>query len=165
MKWFKKYLLPGLIFQSVIIGGGYGTGRELVEFFLTQGPKNGYFGMITTMLVWSLVMAVSFELARIGKNYNYRTFLSSLLGKGWVIYEILYLALLILAISVVGSAANKLLSELFGRIGTAGHYSYHGNNCCNRFLWWKSYRKNLVCLVYCPICRVYNPICCGLEFV
>jgi len=114
MKWFKKYLLPGLIFQSVIIGGGYGTGRELVEFFLTQGPKNGYFGMITTMLVWSLVMAVSFELARIGKNYNYRTFLSSLLGKGWVIYEILYLALLILAISVVGSAANKLLTDLFG---------------------------------------------------
>ena len=110
MKWFKKYLLPGLIFQSVIIGGGYGTGRELVEFFLTQGPKNGYFGMITTMLVWSLVMAVSFELARIGKNYNYRTFLSSFLGKGWVIYEILYLALLILAISVVGSAANKLLT-------------------------------------------------------
>lgn len=114
MKWFKIYLLPGLIFQSVIIGGGYGTGRELVEFFLTQGPKNGYFGMITTMLVWSLVMAVSFELARIGKNYNYRTFLSSLLGKGWIIYEILYLALMILAISVVGSAANKLLNEMFG---------------------------------------------------
>jgi uncharacterized membrane protein YkvI len=114
MQWFKKYLLPGLIFQSVIIGGGYGTGRELVEFFLTQGPKNGYFGMITTMLVWSLVMAISFELARIGKNYNYRTFLSSFLGKGWVIYEILYLALLILAISVVGSAANKLLTQLFG---------------------------------------------------
>jgi len=41
-------------------------------------------------------MAISFELARIGKNYNYRTFLSSLLGKGWVIYEILYLALMIL---------------------------------------------------------------------
>jgi len=114
MKWFKKYLLPGLIFQSVIIGGGYGTGRELVEFFLTQGPKDGYFGMITTMLVWSLVMAISFELARIGKNYNYRTFLSSLLGKGWVIYEILYLALMILVISVVGSAANKLLNEMFG---------------------------------------------------
>lgn len=114
MNWFKKYLLPGLIFQSVTIGGGYGTGRELVEFFLTQGPKNGYFGMITSMLVWSLVMAISFELARIGKNYNYRTFLNSLLGKGWVIYELLYLVLMILVISVVGSAANKLLNEMFG---------------------------------------------------
>lgn len=32
--FFRKYLLPGLVFQSLTIGGGYGTGRELVEFFL-----------------------------------------------------------------------------------------------------------------------------------
>ena len=44
--WFKKYLLPGFIFQSLVIGGGYGTGRELVEFFLLLGPKNGILGMI-----------------------------------------------------------------------------------------------------------------------
>ena len=31
--WFQRYLLPGFVFQSVIIAGGYGTGRELVEFF------------------------------------------------------------------------------------------------------------------------------------
>ena len=31
---FKKYFLPGFVFQSMVIGGGYGTGRELVEFFL-----------------------------------------------------------------------------------------------------------------------------------
>lgn len=114
MIWFKKYLMPGLIFQSVIIGGGYGTGRELVEFFLIHGPKNGYLGMIIAMLVWSLVMAISFELARMSKNYNYRSFLSDLLGKGWFVYELLYLALVILVISVVGSASNKLLKELFG---------------------------------------------------
>lgn len=114
MIWFKKYLLPGLIFQSVIIGGGYGTGRELVEFFLSQGPINGYLGMITAMLVWSIVLAISFELARLGKNYNYRNFLNDLLGRGWYVYEILYLALVILVISVVGSASNKLLKELFG---------------------------------------------------
>jgi len=39
--FFQKYLLPGFIFQSLIIGGGYGTGRELVEFFLTAGPLAG----------------------------------------------------------------------------------------------------------------------------
>jgi uncharacterized membrane protein YkvI len=114
LEWFKKYLLPGLIFQSVTIGGGYGTGRELVEFFLTQGPRNGYFGMITSMVVWGLVMAISFELARIGNAYNYRTFLRALLGKGWGLYEALYLAMMILVISVVGSAANQLLNEMFG---------------------------------------------------
>ena len=143
MIWFKKYLLPGLIFQSVTIGGGYGTGRELVEFFLTQGPKNGYFGMITSMLVWSLVMAISFELARIGKNYNYRTFLRSLLGKGWGIYEMLYLAMMILVISVVGSAANELLSEMFGiseLLGTIiimviiAAIAFYGGKVIERFL-------------------------------
>ena len=36
MALFNKYLLPGFIFQSLIIGGGYGTGRELVEFFLSE---------------------------------------------------------------------------------------------------------------------------------
>ena len=35
--FFKKYLLPGFVFQSIVIGGGYGTGRELVEFFMTTG--------------------------------------------------------------------------------------------------------------------------------
>ena len=50
--WFKKYLLPGFIFQSLVIGGGYGTGRELVEFFLLLGPKNGILGMIVSRIFW-----------------------------------------------------------------------------------------------------------------
>ena len=58
--WFKKYLLPGFIFQSLVIGGGYGTGRELVEFFLLLGPKNGILGMIVSMIIWCVVLAVSY---------------------------------------------------------------------------------------------------------
>ncbi len=44
--FFRKYLLPGFIFQSVIIGGGYGTGREIIEFFLSHGPVKGIAGML-----------------------------------------------------------------------------------------------------------------------
>jgi len=40
---FQRWLLPGFLFQSVIIGGGYATGRELVEFFLSVGPPAGLF--------------------------------------------------------------------------------------------------------------------------
>ena len=36
-RFFRVYLLPGFVFQSIIIGGGYGTGRELVEWFMSQG--------------------------------------------------------------------------------------------------------------------------------
>ena len=79
-KFFNTYLLPGFVFQSITIGGGYGTGRELVEFFMTQGPLGGLFGMFLSMLIWSLVLAVSFELARKSRSYDYRTFIKSLLG-------------------------------------------------------------------------------------
>ena len=43
---FKAYVLPGIVFQSVIIAGGYGTGREMVEYFLNYGPVGGLLGMI-----------------------------------------------------------------------------------------------------------------------
>ena len=57
-------MLPGLIFQSVVIGGGYGTGRQLVEFFLCTGPLDGYLGMLLATLIWSAILAVTFVLSR-----------------------------------------------------------------------------------------------------
>ena len=32
-----KYLIPGFIFQSVVIGGGYGTGAEIAQYFGVNG--------------------------------------------------------------------------------------------------------------------------------
>lgn len=40
---FKRWLLPGLGVKAVVIGGGYATGRELAEFFLSNGPWGGLF--------------------------------------------------------------------------------------------------------------------------
>ncbi len=76
MRWstFQRYLLPGFVFQSVVIAGGYGTGRELVEFFLTNGPLPGRLGMLASTVVFSVVAAVSYELARRFRTYDYRSF-------------------------------------------------------------------------------------------
>lgn len=52
---FQRFLLPGLAFKSVVIGGGYATGRELAEFFLPSGPNGGMMGMLLTMAIWSVV--------------------------------------------------------------------------------------------------------------
>ena len=30
--FYAKYLLPGVILQSVLIGGGYATGREIYQY-------------------------------------------------------------------------------------------------------------------------------------
>ena len=43
-KRFQKYFVPGIVFQSCVIAGGYGTGRELVEYFMGYGPKGGLLG-------------------------------------------------------------------------------------------------------------------------
>ena len=43
----QRILIPGLVFQGIVIGGGYSTGRELVEFFLTSGPLGALLGMLT----------------------------------------------------------------------------------------------------------------------
>ena len=111
--FFNKYLLPGFIFQSLIIGGGYGTGRELVEFFLSEGPVYGLINMGIATLIWSVVLAICFEFSRIGNHYEYRSFLKDLLGKLWIGYEYLYLVGLVLVVSVMGSASGEIFSEMF----------------------------------------------------
>ena len=78
--------MPGFIFQSIVVGGGYGTGRELVEFFMTEGPLSGLMGMMVSMIIWSLVLAISFELARIGKSYDSRTLLTYILSNFFPLY-------------------------------------------------------------------------------
>lgn len=114
MNNLRKYFIPGFIFQSITIGGGYGTGRELVQFFLTKGPLQGLGAMLIATILWSLVLAATFELARMTKSLDYRTFLGHLLGKGWIAYELVYVAGMILVVSVLGSASGELLHEMVG---------------------------------------------------
>ena len=112
-RFIKVYIIPGLIFQSLVIGGGYGTGRELVEFFLKEGPAGGLLGMLVSTAIWSLVLALSFEWARISRSYDYRSFINGLLGKGWIAYESVYFLGVILVVSVLGSAAGELTHSIF----------------------------------------------------
>ena len=111
--FYKKFLLPGFILQSVVIAGGYGTGRELVEYFMQYGPKNGLLGMIITTLLWAAVSAASFEFARIFRTYDYRTFFKQLLGGAWPLYEICYIILLFIVLGVCGAAAGSILRDTF----------------------------------------------------
>jgi len=112
---FKKYFVPGIIFQSVVIAGGYGTGRELVEFFLNFGVVGGFIAMVViSTLVWAAVCAATFEFARVFKAYDYRTFFSKLLGKAWWLYEVCYFVLLLIVLAVIASSAGTILFELFG---------------------------------------------------
>src|ERR1700733_16154987 len=104
--WFQRYLLPGLAFKAVVIGGGYATGRELAEFFLPSGPQGGLLAILLAMAIWSLVCAVTFCLAYATKSWNYRAFFKNLLGSFWVIFEAAYLLFIILILAVFRAAAG-----------------------------------------------------------
>lgn len=141
--FFKKYLLPGFVFQSVIIAGGYGTGREIVEYFLQYGPWGGILGMSITTLVWSTILAVTFEFGRMFHAYDYRTFFKKLLGPLWFLFEIFYILILIIVLAVIGSAAGLILKDNFGipyLIGvfimliTVGYLTFRGSGLIEKFL-------------------------------
>lgn len=133
---FQKFLLPGLVFQSVIIGGGYGTGREIAEFFLSHGALGGLLGMGATALAWGVVLALAFEFARITRSYDYRAFFKALLGPFWPAFEAVYLTIAILVLSVLGSAAGEMVLSTVGAppvigalllLGAVGALVYFGN--------------------------------------
>jgi uncharacterized membrane protein YkvI len=70
--------------------------------------------------VWGGVMAVSLELARRTRSYDYKSFFSQLLGRGWVLFEIGYVLLLVLVLSVLGAACGEIFSQAFGLPQLAG---------------------------------------------
>ena len=145
-RFFRTYLLPGLVFQSVIIGGGYGTGREIVEFFMSHGAVGGLFGLAVTAVAWALVFAVAFEFARVFKAYNYRAFFKALLGPFWRLFEVLFLLIALLVLSVLGSAAGEMLASSLGApqlagvlclLGAVGLLAFLGGPVIERALaWW-----------------------------
>ncbi|MFL6618517.1 MAG: hypothetical protein ACJ8MH_07945 [Povalibacter sp.] len=111
--WFQRYLLPGFAFKAVVIGGGYATGRELVEFFLPSGPRGGVWAIALGATLWSLVCIATFLLARITHSYDYRTFFQHVLGRAWFVFEIAYSFFIVLILAVFGAAAGAIGHAMF----------------------------------------------------
>ncbi|MBK5277662.1 MAG: hypothetical protein JJE09_02245, partial [Bacteroidia bacterium] len=109
----KRILLPGIILQSVLIGGGYATGREIVEYGGKFGAS-GWVSGIAIFLGFSLISILSIEACRQWHVYDYKSLLKKLIGKGWIAYEIVYLLLAILIIAVMASAAGEILNSTLG---------------------------------------------------
>ena len=138
---FRIYLLPGFMFQSFLIGGGYGTGREIVAFFLVHETLGGLLGMATAAIAWCFLLAIAFEWARVYRAYDYRSFFRKLVGPFWRVFELTYLLLALLILSVVGSAAGEMFADMtglpaiYGTIGLlfcVGVIVYHGSKLIER---------------------------------
>lgn len=144
-----------------MIAGGYGTGRELVEFFLSYGPVGGLWAMALNTAIWCAVCVVTFEIARATRTYEYRGFSRHLLGPSWFLYDICYLVTMIVVLSVIAAAAGSILEESFhlpylvgvvGVMACVGVLVFKGAPAIERFLsiWsFVLYAAYIVFLVCC----------------
>ena len=137
----QRFLLPGLGVKAVVIGGGYATGRELAEFFLSAGPRGGLYAILFATLLFSVFCALTFVLARRLRTYDYRSFFKRLLGPAWPAFELAYLLFVVLILAVYGAAAGAIGGAVFGApewvgtvalmAGIAGVVAF-GNNAVER---------------------------------
>jgi uncharacterized membrane protein YkvI len=103
-----------------MIGGGYGTGRELVEFFTRFGMAEGYLGQLLATAIASATFALTLMLAVRYQTYDYRSFFKLILGRAWFLFEVLLVVLFILVLAVLGSAAGNIMEQNFGLPATVG---------------------------------------------
>jgi uncharacterized membrane protein YkvI len=117
---FQRFVLPGLAFKAVVIGGGYATGREIAEFFLPAGPWGGIAAMLIATVIWCLVCATTFVFARRLRERDYRSFFRALLGRAWPTFEIAYVLFVVLILAVFGAAAGAIGSATLGAAPIVG---------------------------------------------
>ena len=110
---FTRRLLPGLGVKAVVIGGGYATGRELAEFFLSRGPWGGLFAILFAALLFSIFCSLTFVAARRFQTWDYKSFFKVLLGPAWHLFELAYLLFVVLILAVYGAAAGAIGNALF----------------------------------------------------
>lgn len=112
-RW-TRYLTPGLVFQSVLIGGGYGTGAEIARYFGRYGLLGGLLALATAATGWSLLCAVTFEFVRVFRTYDYGSMMRRLLGRAGFLYDLCFYAMLLLVLGVVNATAAAMVRALTG---------------------------------------------------
>lgn len=113
MQKYRQYILPGVVFQSVLIGGAYATGREIVQYGARFGAL-GLYSIVAIFLGFSLMSVLAFEFARVQRVYDYRSFVRALIGPLWPLFDLLFVVMAVLVIAVVGAASGDVVEDLLG---------------------------------------------------
>ncbi len=145
---FQRFLLPGLAFKALVIGGGYATGREVAEFFLPNGPWGGVYAILLATALFSGACILTFLFARAAAAFDYKSFFAALLGPGWVVWEVAYILFVILILAVYGAAAGAIGTAALGWPALAGTaalmagiilFTTYGTHAVERLFEWAAY--------------------------
>lgn len=158
-----RYLVPGFLFQSVVIGGGYGTGNEIAQYFGVHGMAHGIIGMVITAIVWAVVAAATFEFCRTFKTYDYNSMSTKLLGPVGYLYEVCYIILMLIVLGVINATSSSMFADLTGLSGWIGigilslgiiYLILRGTETIERVLSFWSYILYIVYAVFMVVCFV-----------
>jgi len=90
-------LAVGFTYAAMLMGGGFFTGREIIQFHVRFG-KGGIFSLIIAAIALSYVGIVALSLAVRWKSYDYKSFIlnlyrtflpKSLVPKAFSVYDVL----------------------------------------------------------------------------
>lgn len=111
-KW-GRILLPAIVFQSVSIGGGFSTGREVVTYVAKFGTL-GSVSILTYFSALAISGALIYEFSRRFNLYDYKSLMKNLIWKFWFLFDIVYILLAVAIIAVVASAGGNLMNQILG---------------------------------------------------
>lgn len=114
MRHIKLSLRIGAVFIGTVVGAGFATGQEIMQFFTCFGRIGMLTVILSGVLFYILAAAVIRSAARSG-TYNYRDFVYRTAGRriGFV-YDILITAFLFIGTSIMFSGSGALFRESFG---------------------------------------------------
>ncbi|QLG63408.1 YkvI family membrane protein [Halorarum salinum] len=138
---FGSIVLPAIILQSLLIGGGYASGREVV----TYGAKFGSAGLLAVAAIFlgfTVMSILVFDLSRTFGTYDYKSYMREIIWKGWPLFDLLFVVMATVVIAVMASAAGEIMQQTLGVpylagivaiIAVVGVLTYFGASLIERF--------------------------------
>lgn len=98
-------------------GSGFATGAQGVSFWTSYGAY-ALFLPVISVVIMAVVAYIQWEFCRQYKTYDYRSYANKLFSPYdkifATIYELLFIAIMVMGVSSVFAGAGQLISDLFG---------------------------------------------------
>lgn len=120
MKQFKLSLQIGAVFIGTVVGAGFASGQEIMQFF----TRFGQIGMITLIMTGAFFYFIAAAVMKVAVHYNaynYKDFIYHIAGnKIGIVYDVLVTAFLLIGTSIMFAGSGALFQESLGFSRTWG---------------------------------------------
>lgn len=111
---FKLSLQIGAVFIGTVVGAGFATGQEIMQFFTCFG-QIGMITLVLSGLLFYIIAAAVIKTAVHYRTYNYKDLIYRVTGnKIGIVYDILVTSFLLIGTSIMFSGSGALFKESLG---------------------------------------------------